>query len=328
MKDSNERIKDWLSSKKVNPIIAEFHLTNKCNLKCLSCWQRGVNVDTRKELPDKQWISVVNQAIDLGIEECYLGGGGEPMCRSNLVLNVMEKIKKKNIKGFMTTNCTLFDEKQIKELVKNEWGHLQVSIDGGNKETQDFLRGNGVFEKNVQVLKLFNKWKKRLNKEKPHISFHTVLSNKNYKELEGIIRLADELGVNEVNLQPLVVQSEYCKTFILDQKQEEGLLIELRDASKLANEKKIINNFESILKKGRKNLSDNKKIKCFEPWNRITILNDGKVKTCCNPSKVHESMHEKTLQQIWYGNKFNKIRKTFYEGKLMKECCTHPNKKL
>lgn len=318
----------WLMNEKFSPIVAEIHITNRCNLNCKTCWKHNQKLDYTKEIPSAKWSDLTDQMISLGIKECYISGGGEPMSRPEVTMGIISKIKKNSLRGVMTTNCTLFNEKQVKELVKSEWDHLQVSIDGPDKKTQDFLRGRGVFEKNIQILKLFDKWKKRLKKEKPCVSFHTVLSNKNYKKLKGIISLATRLNIKEVGLQPLVMQSQYCKEFSLNPKQEAELQTELRNASELAKKSNITTNFESLLKKEGKNLSGNKKIKCFEPWNRITILNNGLVKTCCNPSRIHESINKKSLEQIWYGKKFDNVRKEFYKGKLMKECCTHPNKRL
>ena len=51
--------------------------------------------------------------------------------------------------------------------------------------------------------------------------------------------------------------------------------------------------------------------------------------TITNPftSDERKLMIKKSLEEIWYGKKFNKLRKKFYKGKLMKECCTHPNKR-
>lgn len=328
MENPNEKIKRWLDCGRANPNVAEFHLTNKCNLRCLPCWQRNTSIDLESELSDKKWVSITEQATRLGVKECYIGGGGEPMCRKNLTLQVMKRIKEQDIKGAMTTNCTLFNEEDIKELINIGWDHLQVSIDGPDKTTQDLLRGQGVYDKNVQILKLFNKWKKKLKKEKPNISFHTVLSNKNYDKLCQLILFADKVGVKELNLQPLVVQSELCKSLTLNLQQEVELRKELKIASDLAKKRGMITNFEKLLKGEETKKPDDRAIKCFEPWDRITILSDGKVKTCCNPNKTYESVHKKLLEKIWYGKKFDKIRKRFYKGLLMEECCTHPNKRI
>lgn len=86
-------------------------------------------------------------------------------------------------------------------------------------------------------------------------------------------------------------------------------------------------NFERFLQKEGFGMAKESKINCFEPWTRITVPNNGFVKTCCNPNPIQESIHKKTLEEIWYGKKFDKLRKKFYKGQLMKECCTHLNKR-
>jgi len=320
-------VSKWLTKKGFSPIVAELHVTNKCNLECKTCWQHDKEPSYSNELSSGELASLTEQAIRLGIKECYIGGGGEPMCRKGLVLNLMRMTKKSSIKGCMTTNCTLFDEEDVKEIINLDWDHLQVSIDGPDKETQNLLRGKGVFEKNLKILKLFKKWKKRLKKEKPHISFHTVLSIMNYKKLRRVISLAKRLGITEVNLQSLVIQSQQCKDLSLNPRQEEELQIELKKALEIAKKNGVNTNFERFLKQEKDGNPRNSIIRCFEPWNRITILSDGNVKTCCNPHQSHESIRKKALEQVWYGREFNRLRKEFYKGRLMKECCTHPNKR-
>ena len=318
----------WKEGKDFLPISAEIHLTNKCNLNCLSCWRKNKNLQYSNELSDQSWLRLVDDLLSLKIKEIYFGGGGEPIIRKDLVFNIIKKIKKNKIKCVMTTNCTLFNESDIKELINLEFDHIQISIDGPDKKTQNLLRGEGVYEKNIQILRLFNKWRKRLKKENPYFSIHTVLSNKNYDKLRDIVNLAIKLGIKEVNVQPLVMQSEYCQKLTLNSIQEKELQKEIKKALILAEKGKIITNFESLLKKEERSIQNEEKIKCFEPWNRITIQNDGIIKTCCNPSKIQESNYSKSLEKIWNCRKFNKLRKKFYRGKLMKECCTHPNKRL
>lgn len=318
----------WLLKKEFSPRIAELHVTNRCNLNCKTCWKHNKELDYSTEIPLEKWSDLISQVVRLGIKEVYLGGGGEPLVRKDVTNELMKVIKENHIRGMMTTNCTLFDEKDIKEMIRIGWDHLQVSIDGPDKKTQNFLRGEGAYENNIKILRLFNKLKKKSKKEKPHISFHTVISNKNYDKLKGIILLASKLGISEINLQPVVIQSQYCEDFLLNSKQKTALQAEFKKIYTFAKNKNILTNFEKFLKKERSEDLNNSLIKCFEPWNRITILSDGKVKTCCNPNKVYESVHKKSLEEIWYCKKFNKIRETFYQGGLMKECCTHPSKRL
>lgn len=318
----------WEEKEHFSPIVAEIHLTNKCNLNCKTCWRHDQKVDYSNELSSQKWFDLIEQIISLDVKECYLGGGGEPMIRNEVTSKIMHLIKESGIKGVTTTNCTLFSKEEIKKLISIGWDHLQVSIDGPDEKTQDFLRGKGVYKKNVQILKMFDKLKKKLNKEEPHISFHTVVSNTNYDKLQKIVRFAISLNIREINLQPLVIQSKYCEKFVLNQEQKKELQTELEKAAQLARNEGVITNFEKFLKKEENTQNSNNRVKCFEPWNRITIQSDGLVKTCCNPYPANESIYKNTLKDIWRNKSFEKTRENFYKGQLMKECCTHPNKRV
>ncbi len=321
-------ISRWLTKDSFFPEVGEIHLTNKCNLNCLSCWRKDQNINYSNELSEDNWLEIIDQLIELKIKELYLCGGGEPLIRKELAAKIIKKIKKYDIKGTLTTNLTLLDKNLIKLFVKSQWDHIQASIDGCNEETQDYLRGKkGTYRKNIQILNEFFKTKKKSKSKNPQISIHTVLNKENYKELSKIILLASRFNIDAVNLQELIPQSEYYD-FLKIEKESLEVQKRIKDAIKVAQRKNITTNFQNFLVKKGKNEEKTQKILCLEPWKRITILSNGWVKTCCNSSKIHESIHKKDLRDIWYGKKFEKQRKKFYKGKLMRECCEHPNKLL
>jgi MoaA/NifB/PqqE/SkfB family radical SAM enzyme len=76
--------------------------------------------------------------------------------------------------------------------------------------------------------------------------------------------------------------------------------------------KKILNQNDSILS-----------IPCFLPWFLLRIHSQGTVEPCGGTS-VRESVKQKSLREIWYGELFNKLRQQLISKKIptcCKTCC-------
>jgi MoaA/NifB/PqqE/SkfB family radical SAM enzyme len=338
----------WNKGISQDPVSAEFHLTNKCNLNCKSCWQINNN-EPCQELPPEKWIEIGEKISNMNIKEVYFGGGGEPMLRSDIILRILKILKKKNIYMKITTNGTLFDEEKVKKFVKLGFDEMQFSLDAADEKTGDYLRGEGSFNKLIKTLKLFKLWKKKYKKEKPVITFHSVLSNKNYDKFDKVIRLAEKLNICGCDLNLLVIHSEIGRKLDLNEKQKKEFLKLAIKYNKLAEKLDIGTNILDLAEENilaapiRKTvIEDSKQEKlhskktfitspCFEPWLRLTIHADGKVGSCCSivdEEEFIENIMDKNLKEIWFGKKFNKLREYVIKKNLPKVCCTHPSRTL
>lgn len=334
-----KRLKLWSNKNPQGPVSAEFHFTDRCNLDCLSCWQYKKKREYFDELNIQQWKEILEQAIDIGIITIYVGGGGEPFYRDDVLVNIIMEAKKKGINGELTTNGTFCDSDIIREIVASGWDSIQMSIDGDTEELQDYLRNQpGVFRKNMTFLRLFNYWKKKLHSTNPVISFHTVISNKNYRNLGGIAKLASEYSCSGIFFQQLVFQNKYCHGLALDKNQRNEVKKILKDISCFAEKLKMQTNAHALLEindytrniKRPKRLFFNRPLYdafCFEPFTHITIKSNGLVQTCCNPLQEYESVAQKSLKAIWFGKKFESLRKRMIHQNPPKVCCTHPTKR-
>ena len=78
-----ETLVKWIKEKKSYPTQLQFHLTNFCNLKCIFCPTRALvrseDLKVEKELSTKEWLRILNEAIELGVQEFHICGGGEPL---------------------------------------------------------------------------------------------------------------------------------------------------------------------------------------------------------------------------------------------------------
>jgi len=344
MEEKIQRIKTWLSGGKASPFVLEIRPTNNCNLNCLSCQARGKEqfIPDEENIPTEKYINLINDASKLGVKLVQIVGGGEPLIIKDTTFSMMKMIKQCNMAGFLVTNGTLFTEDIIKDLVEMGFDNIFFSIDGPDKETNDFLRGKGSFDKSMKSLKLFALWKKKLSKNAPRITLGPVLSSKNFDKLNNFVELANSLSVEEITLQPILVPDNYLgKLLKLNEEQKRRCKDYLKDAIKLAEKYRIHTNFDglndslidrsteiiNVIKEDFQN-EEHKFLStpCYEPFFFISIHANGKAYPCCidDNTLYFGNIKEKSLEDIWYGRPFNAFRKNLLNKTLSskcKECC-------
>jgi len=317
MQEKIERLSKWFSGDKQLPFSLDINPTDSCNLHCLSCWLRNKkfkNLDSKAyELSDKKLLQLIDEAIELGIKEFEISGGGEPLGRE-VTFELMKKIKNSKAKGSITTNGTLFTEKIIKELVEIGWDRIIFSIDGGNSEINDYLRGKS-FDKIVKNVRIFNEYKK----DKPVLSFNTVISNKNYNQLKNIVKLASELGVDSIKFESLTVHSKIGGKLELDRKQIEEFQQDIPKIDNLSNELNVKTNILDFIKKEEKKNGFSNLI-CYEPWYHLVIKTDGAVGPCCLADDKVINVKEMSLKEIWFGSYFENLRENILKKNFPRYC--------
>lgn len=337
MEEKVRRLLEWANGKKNFPITLELNITNKCNLKCIFCWQRGsrINYD---ELPLKEWRRIVREAGKIGVKEIRIPGSGEPMMRKDVVLSIVEEAHPFGMSTLLITNGTLFDERTIKRMV-GRIDNVTFSIDAPNPRINDYLRGEGAFKKASKAIKEFNRWKRRLKEEKPFLRINVVITNKNHDELHMMVELAHELGCGAVSFQPMTVFSKQGEELKLSKDQLEKLPLHVEKAIEISKKYGVYTNLNEFMRvESEKSNQMDELIKgeikgipspffsspCFEPWYNMVIMPDGSVGPCSVFGGDGENIKNKTLEEVWFGEYFDGIRKRLLSKKLFsfcKNCC-------
>jgi radical SAM protein with 4Fe4S-binding SPASM domain len=332
-----KRLKKWIKNNEAGPLKLHFNLTDLCNLKCRFCWQRtNKNIRKENEISKERVLEILKEAKEMGVKEVFLSGGGEPLMKEGIT-DILIKIKELGFWGDMTTNGSLFNEELIKKLVEAKWNHINFSIDG-NKKIHDYLRGKECFEKITNNIKLFNKYKKERNSEFPHIDIACVLCNKNYKVLPELAKIAKELEVENLIINPIKsYEGEYSNfiwkifnNYYLNNRDinrinkiklpdYQGLNIDTDAILKLENNSP--NDMSNLLKKGKLEIKD-KRYVCFEPFLTIVIEPNGYIGYCCESAGKLRKLNVKkdSLKEVWESDDFKKIRNSISKGYLRKEC--------
>jgi len=247
-----ERLAKWAMGEKASPVTIELVPTERCNLDCLSCWRQGWDkkrLEERyaQEMPDQRLLKLVDEAAEIGVQEIAFVGGGEPLFRP-ITVELMKKIKGHGMECDLVTNGALLTNELIKEMVRFGVDRIKFSVDGVDAKTHDHLRGvEGTFEKVIKNIKYFANVKTKIKAGKPRLLFNTVISNENYKQLPGIVRLGNNIGLDGVWLLPLTAFDESGKNLKLSKEQLIEFKPILKTAMVLAQRFEMENNFEHFL---------------------------------------------------------------------------------
>jgi MoaA/NifB/PqqE/SkfB family radical SAM enzyme len=152
-----------------------------------------------EEVSKSSIFHIINEAAAFGIKKTVLTGG-EPFLRGD-IFEISEYSSSKGIFNTVTTNGILIDDSLAEKISNSKINHIHFSIDGKEK-THDFLRGNGVFKKATEAISLLNNKRKKENFFSMGIA--CTIMDRNVHELFDLVKLAEELGVESINFQPLI----------------------------------------------------------------------------------------------------------------------------
>jgi radical SAM protein with 4Fe4S-binding SPASM domain len=172
------------------PLFVQFDCTNNCNLRCRHCVTRGGEL-YKDELSTKEAFDLIEALGKLGVFQIGFSGG-EPLIRSD-IFRLMEKAKSLGMKVQLTTNATLADEATAEKISRLDPITVGVSLEGGGKESYEYFRGEGNFERFLQGVKVMKEYGLP-------VKFKSAILRKNFGEIDSIIDLAIDLGVEAVDM--------------------------------------------------------------------------------------------------------------------------------
>ncbi|MFH1849315.1 MAG: radical SAM protein [archaeon] len=344
MDDLVNRLLKWANGGREAPQRVLVYPTNTCNLKCVFCYQRLDPYDFSDIMPKSKWVALTEELCRMGVQTVQISGGGEPMLASGTVLEMMKIIKQNGVIGRLVTNGTAVDAALAEKIISTGWDNVIFSIDGANAETHDFMRGvPGSFDKTVKGISHFRDIKEQRNTEKPLLEFSSVLCKKNYRQIEGVIRLAHDTGAKVITFEPVFVSNPYVHEIKMDETQRIEFMTKIiPPAIRLSESLGIITNLKTLidLKVVEKTgdlrgeiLKEEKKestgqgasnpffdLPCFEPWCWPKIEANGDVGPCSSNIVDGANLKGRSFADVWYGREFRDFRKAIAEGRLPDGC--------
>jgi len=182
------------------PVLSEIALTDGCNLRCVFCYAAcgckvseppGEEMSTREA---KRVLHVIR--YDAQVPSVSFTGG-EPTLRDDLP-PLVRYARSIGLRVNLITNGTRLTPRLVTRLHRSGLNSAQVSLEGPSPTVHDGLTGcPGSFERTVEGVK-------RLRDANIRVHTHTTISRGNIEELDGIVRLARDVGMERFSMNMVI----------------------------------------------------------------------------------------------------------------------------
>ncbi|MCL5022820.1 MAG: radical SAM protein [Nitrospirae bacterium] len=191
-----------MSLNETHEFFVQWHLTEKCNLRCTHCYQSGKKTDEMhfneiKKVTDEiaEMLEVWSEAYGIAFSPSFSITGGEPFLYRDLY-EVLEELRRRHFDVYLLSNGTLIDEKKAKLLSWLGVKGVQVSMEGPEK-IHDSIRGRGSFASSVKGVR-------HLLEAGVKVTLNVTLSDLNAEHFMDMITLSSYLGVERLGFSRLV----------------------------------------------------------------------------------------------------------------------------
>jgi len=174
------------------PLAVHLEVIGACNLTCKHCFA-GTLPRNNNPLSVSEMESLFEELAAIGSYRLGLTGG-EPLMRKD-VFDILDSATDHGLHPCLTTNGLLIDEKIAKEFGRRESVWLNVSLEGASAESNDSVRGVGVFDEVVEKLKLLRQHAK--------FTLAFTLTSMNTHEAEHCAQFAHQTGASSAVFRPL-----------------------------------------------------------------------------------------------------------------------------
>lgn len=291
-----------------------FELTNACNLNCVMCGRNAA--DFKPTVFDMAIFRNFEPLMDI-VEEVTLMGWGEPTIHPNF--NEMLKIIDQHSarKYFCTNGMNL---QAIKNAIFDcHVDVFAVSLDGATDATNGRIRRGSKIDQITEDLREIVRIKKERGLKYPWINFVFCAMRSNIQELPDLVRLAADIGIEEVKVVYLTVFGE---DMLEESLWEHGTLVReiFEEAIRVGEERGIILKLPHYI--GEDEAGDKLHKDCYVTWRDFFLGSDGFVRPCMStPVRFFKYDKNKDFMEIWNAEEYRKYRKTVNIQKEMDIPC-------
>ncbi len=309
-------------------------LTNQCNINCIMC---GSSFSEKKfTIP----YEVLEQIIELfPYLEFINWQGGEVFLVSYFKDLFKKALSFPNIRHEIQTNGLLLNREWAEFLTKHNID-LLFSIDGVAKDTYEYIRQRGSFEKLLENISLVNEFKQKYNSHS-YMTLCACIMKSNYKQIEEFVDFAKRNNFQRI-VFGLIHGGFAYQEDIFNPPDDEAIKY-LKKVFAGVEKKCYENNIRMdyrfkplLLNEGNDSLARQRQDcmtqlpKCRHPWAQLLIdgIRDGCVYPHCMCQNSIGNIMEENILDIWNGVHMQRYRQEILNRSFQSICSDLCVKKL
>jgi MoaA/NifB/PqqE/SkfB family radical SAM enzyme len=317
------------------PVCVYLETTNRCNLLCTTCPRTYEELEPPADMSWEMFTSIVEQLPRL--QRAVLHGVGEPMLVKKLP-DMVRYLKQRGVYVLFNTNGTLLNERNGRALIAAGLDELRVSLDAANAQSFRAIRGRDYFNRIIRNVRSFRNLQEREGKGLPRVSVWLTGLKETVAELPAFVKLAAEIGVQEVYLQRLVF---FERDAIGHARPDQALYEKMtrEEASYLDEATRLAHSYgisfgasgaatEPGLSLKRDETAGSPWSLCRRPWTLMYFTANGRALPCCiapfsQRGYEHYTLGDATqqaLQEIWNGPGYRAFRQALLSDKPLASC--------
>jgi len=319
---TKERLTNSILNKseiKVNKQILEsvpqrlvFELTNACNISCVMCGRNAADFAPTKF--NAKWFEKFHSIMDK-IEEVTLIGWGEPTVHPDFT-DMLKTLDKYGVRKYFCTNGMLLHK--LKDVVfKNKVDIIAVSIDGLEKTNNRIRRGSN-YSLIISSLKDITNIKREKKLSYPYINFVFAAMQSNITELADVVKLAADIGLEEVKVVYLTAFDEKFLPETLYDKMD-MVKEHFNHAINVAERLNVKIKLPYLV--GEDPAGDKAHKDCTTLWRDFFLGSDGYVRPCMSSSvKLFHIDKYRNFDEMWNSGELQNWRKTVNSENMHESC--------
>ncbi|MGV8171374.1 MAG: radical SAM protein [Candidatus Woesearchaeota archaeon] len=303
-----DRIEELLNTGDTIPITVEVDPSKVCNHHCLRCTFEEYHDSHKKVLSEEVMKSLADDFVDMGVKAVLWTGGGEPLINTAMQ-NVFSYFTNKKIEQGISTNGSLVTT-DYNHIFADNFVYVRFSVDAASSYMYKVIHGNKDFDKVIKNIKeLCILRDKSQRKDRVTVGFSFLAHPENYKEIYDATKLARELGVDYIQIKPIVMHRKNQ----IDSGYFDACLHYIYAAKDLETDKFKVLSLDYKFKDLKSENYNRTYSFCWGHPFMTTISAEGYVNFCC---------HTRGLKEYTFGN-VNKDRfKNIWKGEERKEAIT------
>ncbi len=171
-----------------------WNLIRRCNLTCKHCYSISADTHFPGELSTSEVFTVMDDLKAFGVPVLILSGG-EPLLRPD-IFDIAKRAKSMGFYVGLSSNGTLINDTNIKQIQAVGFDYVGVSIDGLRENNDAFRQMQGGFDAALNGIKL-------CREHGIKAGWRFTLTQQNSVDLPALLDIMDEHGVEKFYLSHL-----------------------------------------------------------------------------------------------------------------------------
>src|SRR4051812_22345473 len=313
----------------------QVEVSGACNLRCRMCLVRYAPAIGRREgaLSYEEFLALVDSVP--GLKRLTLQGLGEPLLAPHL-LDMIRYAAARGVHVGFNTNGVLLTRAVAEALVEAGTGHVHVSLDGARAETyEDVRHGTRMAPRPGQftrvVANLRGLLAARGEARRPRVVLVFVAMRRNVGELDALVELAAELGVDELwvqNLSHVFSDTDPAGVYDAIRRYAESEALFADEATAEAARSLFACAAERARRHGLKlrlpQVDEAPAGSCSWPWEGAYVTHRGEVQPCCmvmgSDRATLGQLDNTSFPEIWGSEEYRDFRQRLLEGEPPPVC--------